>query len=157
MIENICTLLSLGAAQEMSVFFLDIKNAFQNTIQFDATKRTYDMLPTFFSEYLRLHWPDHPNIDAISADPQLYALQNFHSMQGENDVGRRWYQLLCGDFRNVGLHCSVAGHTLFIWKEPASEMFPAVATDDYICVVDDRAQCIRLKTCLEELFELTLQ
>jgi hypothetical protein len=87
-IENIRILLSLGASQGKSVFVLDVKNAFQNTIQFDACKRTYNMLPPFFSEYHRIRWPDHPEVDAIKNDSQLYALQFFHSMQFEKDAGR---------------------------------------------------------------------
>jgi hypothetical protein len=156
-IENIRTLLSLGYAQEKYVFILDVKNEFQNTFQFGATKGTYVLLPPFFSEYLHLHRPDHPDIDVTFAYPQVYALKKFHSIQGEKDAGRRWYQLLCCAFRNGGLHSSVADHAVFIWKEPASEMFPAVATDYCLCLVDDRYQFIHLKKGLEELFEFTFQ
>jgi hypothetical protein len=54
-IGNIHILLNLGASQGKSFFVMDVNNAFQNTIQFDPSKRTYNMLPPFFSEYLRLH------------------------------------------------------------------------------------------------------
>jgi hypothetical protein len=77
MIDNIHTLFSLGAAQGKSVFIIDVNNAFQNTFQCDVTKRTYNIIPPLFSEYLLLHWPDHPDIATISAYPQLYALQNY--------------------------------------------------------------------------------
>jgi hypothetical protein len=70
-IESIRVLLCLAAAQCKQIFVLDVRNAFQNTIQFDAQQLTYNMLPPFFSEYLRLHWPDHPNIEAITTDPHL--------------------------------------------------------------------------------------
>jgi hypothetical protein len=113
-------MLNLGTSQGKSVFVLHVKNAFQNTIQFDASKRTHNMLPPFFLEYLRLCWSDHPEVEAITNDPQLYALQNFRFMQGEKDAGRHWYQLLLGALRNVGMHRSVADHAVFTWTEPAA-------------------------------------
>jgi hypothetical protein len=93
-IDSIQILLCMAAAQGKQVFVLDVRNAFQNTIQFDASKRTYNMLPPFFSEYILLHWPDHPELEALTADPKQYAIQNFRLMQGEKDTGRKWYQLI---------------------------------------------------------------
>jgi hypothetical protein len=57
----------------------------------------------------------------------------------------------------VGVHRSVADYAVFIWKEPTYELLCAVATDYCLCLVDDRAQFLRLKTCLEALFVLTPQ
>jgi hypothetical protein len=36
-------------------------------------------------------------------------------------------------------------------------MSVAIATDDCLCVCDDREKFLQFKRCLEELFELTLQ
>jgi hypothetical protein len=107
------------------------------------------MLPPLFAEYLRLHWPDHPDLDVITADPHLYALYNFRSMQGEKDAGRRWYQLLHGALTNVGLHHSVSDHVVFTWKQDPSEMFVAIVMDDCLCVCYDRSQFLRLKQRLK--------
>jgi hypothetical protein len=109
--ESIRVLLCLAAAQGKQVFVLDVHNASQNTIQFDAQKRTCTMLPTFFSEYLRLHWPDHPDLEAITTDPRLYDIQFFWSIQGHKDAGRFWYHLLKWAFENVGLRHS--DHAVF--------------------------------------------
>jgi hypothetical protein len=78
-------------------------------------------------------------------------------MQGQKDAGGLWYHLLKGAFENIGLHHSVVDHALFVWKEHASEMFVAVATDDYLSLVDDHAQFLRLESHMEELFHMTLQ
>jgi hypothetical protein len=78
-------------------------------------------------------------------------------MQGEKDAGRCWYQLLHGALTNAGLHHSVSDHAVFTWKQDPSEMFITIATDDCLCVCNDRSQFLRLKQCLEELFVLTLQ
>jgi hypothetical protein len=138
-IKNIRILLNLGASQGKSVYILDSKNAFQNNIQFDPNNRAYNRLPSFFAEYVFLHWSDHPEVDAITSDTHLYTLQNFCSMQGEKDAGRRWYQLLANAPRNVGMHRSVVDYTVFTWEDSASEMFLAVATDKCLCVCDDRS------------------
>jgi hypothetical protein len=82
MIYSIRVLLNIGAAQGKQVFILDIKNAFQNTIEFDYRKSTYNMLPPFFVEYLRLHWKDRPDLAAIEQYMSLYVVHNFCSMQG---------------------------------------------------------------------------
>jgi hypothetical protein len=78
-------------------------------------------------------------------------------MQGQKDAGRLWYHLFKGAFENIGLHRSVADHAVFVSKKRESEMFVAVATDDCLCLVDDRAQSLRLNTRMEELFDMTLQ
>jgi hypothetical protein len=112
---------------------------------------------TLFSEYLRLHWPDHPDLNAITTNPHLYAIQIFRSMQGQKDTDRLLYHLLKGAFDNIGRHCSIAYHAVFVWKEIKSEIFVTIATDDFLCLVDDRAQFIHLETPMEALFDMTLQ
>jgi hypothetical protein len=148
-IENFRGLLCLSAVQGKRIFILDVCNAFQNTIQFDAHKRTYNMIPPLFSEYLRLHWLYNPDIEAIATDTHLYAIQNFRSMQGRNDAGRFWSHLLKGAFKNIGIYHSVADHAVFVWKEHESEMFFAVAMDNCSCLVDDRVQFLLIESHME--------
>jgi hypothetical protein len=157
MIDSIHIMLCMVAAQGKQVYVLDVCNAFQTTVQFDAFNRTYNMLPTLFAECIRLHCPDHPDLPAISADPKSFAIQNFRSTQGHKNTGRQWYHLLKGSLENIGLHHSIADHAVFTWKEPASELFCAIAKDDFLCLCKDHTQFIDFKTRLESIFELTLQ
>jgi hypothetical protein len=60
MITSIHVLLNFRAVQGKQVCILDIKNAFQNKIELNQRKRTYNAPPPFFLEYLRLHWANHP-------------------------------------------------------------------------------------------------
>jgi hypothetical protein len=78
-------------------------------------------------------------------------------MQGQNNAGRKWYQLLSGSLANVGMHRSVAHHAVFSWRAKTSELLLACATHDCLCLADDRAQFITLKTRLDTIFELTLK
>jgi hypothetical protein len=72
MMDSIRVVLALGAAQGKQVFILDIKNAFHNTIKFDPMKCTYNAIPPFFAEYLRLQWNTHPDLPAIEEAPSLF-------------------------------------------------------------------------------------
>jgi hypothetical protein len=48
MIDSIRVLLSLRASQENQIYIMGTRNAFQNMIEFDPSKRTYSTLPPFF-------------------------------------------------------------------------------------------------------------
>jgi hypothetical protein len=65
MIDSIHLLLILSASQDKQVYILDIRNAFQNMIEFDPTKRTYSILPPFFVDYIHLRWARHPDLAAV--------------------------------------------------------------------------------------------
>jgi hypothetical protein len=112
----------ITAAQGKQVYVLNVLYAFRTTVQFDASKRTYNMLPPFFAEYIRLHWPYHPDLPAISDYPKLYAIHNFRSMQGQKDVGCQWYHLIKGSLGNIGLYLSVADHEVFTWNESIADL-----------------------------------
>jgi hypothetical protein len=77
-------------------------------------------------------------------------------MQGENDAGCKWYQLLSGPLVNVGMHQRVANHAVFSCRTKSSELLPACATYYCICLAYDRAQFLTMKTHLEKISELTL-
>jgi hypothetical protein len=76
------------------VLILDIKNAFQNTIEFDPMKRTHSTMPPFFGEYIRLRWNTHPDLPAIEEAPSSFVVKNLCSMQGQKDSGQKIYQLM---------------------------------------------------------------
>jgi hypothetical protein len=79
-IDSIHALICMAAAQGNYVYVLDVRSAFQNTIQCDAKKRNYNMLQSFCVEYLCLHWHARPDLTAILDASNLFAIQNFHSM-----------------------------------------------------------------------------
>jgi hypothetical protein len=94
MIDSIRILLSIGASQDKQVYIMDIHNAFQNTNTFDPSKRTYSTLPPFFVNYIRLRWASCPELAAIEQNPSEFVIQNFCSMQGQKDAGKKFYQLM---------------------------------------------------------------
>jgi hypothetical protein len=64
---------------------------------------------------------------------------------------------LKGAFENIILHRSVTDHAIFVRKEHESKIFVAITTNDSLCLVDNCAQFLRLKSRMEELFDMTFQ
>jgi hypothetical protein len=78
-------------------------------------------------------------------------------MQGQKYAGQKFYQLFSRYLRHIGLHRNILDYSIIIWKQPTSALFLALATDDCLILVEDRAQFLDLKTKLEAMFEVTLQ
>ena len=75
------------------ISILDISNAFQNSIIFDATERVYLSLPPLYLAWFRQQWPDY---DLPSITTKDLVLQCLKCIQGTRDAGQRWYELLMG-------------------------------------------------------------
>jgi hypothetical protein len=93
-IDSIRAILALGAAQNKTAYTLDISNAFQTSIVFQASKRIYSSLHPFFAAYMQLRWPSHPSLPGIIAQANNYAIQKIMSLQGQKDAGYYWYTLI---------------------------------------------------------------
>jgi hypothetical protein len=85
------TLLNILAAKGLTVWVLDISNAFQNAIIFDPEDWIHLSLPPYYLEWFQSQWPDYllPSLNA--KDLVIPCLK---SVQGTKDAGRRWYSLL---------------------------------------------------------------
>jgi hypothetical protein len=113
-IDSIRVLLSLGASQDNQVYIMDICNAFQNTIEFNPSKRTYSTLPSFFFDYIHIRWACHPELAAVEKNPSDFVIQNFCSMQGRKDAGKKFYQLMYKYMKHIGLKHSISDNDVFV-------------------------------------------
>jgi hypothetical protein len=157
-IDSIRMMIALGAAQRKTAYTLDISNAFQTSIVFQACKRTYNSLPPFFVDYISLQWTGHPDLPGLIAQANAYAIQNFRSFQGQKDAGYFWCTLLMDYLVNtMGLARHHTDHAVFLWQTPTTELFLALATDDFLVLTDNRDLFLALKSGLEKLFKLTSQ
>jgi hypothetical protein len=59
--------------------------------------------------------------------------------------------------KHIGLKRSISDKSVFVWKQPRSELFLALVTDDCLVLYDNRAQFLDLKASMEALFKITLQ
>jgi len=92
-IDSIQLLLNLAAASGLIISILDISNAFQNSIIFDASERVYLSLPPLYLDWFRQQWPDY-NLPSLNVKDLV--IQCLKSIQGTKDAGQRWYKLLAG-------------------------------------------------------------
>jgi hypothetical protein len=157
-IDSIRMMIALSAAQRKTAYTLDISNAFQTSIVFQTCKRTCNLLPPFFVDYISLRWPDRPDLTGLIAQANAYAIQNLRSFQGQKDAGYYWYTLLMAYLvNNMGLTWHPTDHSVFLWQTPTAELFLALATDDFLVLTDYRELFLALKSGLKKLFKLTLQ
>ena len=103
--------MNLSAASGLTVRVLDISNAFQNAIIFDATERVHISLPPFYLEWFRAIWPDYILPSDNAKDLVIPCLK---SLQGMKNAGHRWYCLLSGRFRELKMVRSSSDHGVFI-------------------------------------------
>ncbi len=136
----------------MTLRVLDISNAFQNSVIFDPEERVYLSLPPFYLDWFHRQWPDYK---LPSLDPSKLALQCLKSIQGTCDAGHRWYHLLYGHFRDLGMLCSSIDHGIFLWQWNDETCYLALETDDILFGSSTRAPFLHLKQDLEKLFDLT--
>ncbi len=58
-IDSLRLLLNLAASEGLLISIMDISNAFQNSIIFDATERVYLSLPPLYLDWFRQQWPNY--------------------------------------------------------------------------------------------------
>jgi hypothetical protein len=151
-IDSIRLMLALSASLQYKLHVLDISNAFMNSVIFDPEERVYLSLPPFYLNWFRSQWPD---FKLPSQDSAQLAIQCLKSIQGTCDAGRRWYSLISGHFRELGMLRSSTDHGIFIWKWNDETCFLALETDDILMASPTRSPFLHLKADLEKLFDLT--
>jgi hypothetical protein len=152
-IDSLRILLNLAASEGLLISILDISNAFQNSIIFDATERVFISLPPLYLDWFRQQWPDY-KLPSFSAKELV--LQCLKCIQGTRDAGQRWYKLLAGCLlRQNMIRCS-CDHGVFIWNLPTETCYTALETDDLLFLSKTRAPFLQLKQELEKLFDLTI-
>ncbi len=145
-------LLALSASLCLTLYVLDISNAFQNSVIFDPAEQVYLTLPPFYLEWFHRQWPDYK---LPSQDPSHLAIQCLKSIQGTCDAGRQWYHLLSGHFHELGMLRSCFDHGIFLWHWNNETCYIALETDDILMGCPTKAPFLHLKQELEKLFDLT--
>eukprot|EP00957_Ditylum_brightwellii_P191900 14608324-Ditylum_brightwellii.AAC.1 len=70
----------------MSVFPLDVSNAFQTNIASNTSERVHTNIPPFYLEYFFTKFPDHP----LKGTPaEKICIQALRSTQGSKDANRK--------------------------------------------------------------------
>ena len=152
-IDSIQLLLNLAAASGLIISILDISNAFQNSIIFDASERVYLSLPPLYLDWFRQQWPDY-NLPSLNVKDLV--IQCLKSIQGTKDAGQRWYKLLAGFLLGLKMIRCSCDHGIFVWNLPTETCYIALETDDLLFVSKTRSPFLRLKAELEKIFDLAV-
>jgi len=152
-IDSIRILLNLAASAGLLISIMDISNAFQNSIIFDASERVYISLPPLYMDWFRQQWPDYilPSLNVKDL-----VIQCLKSIQGTKDAGQRWHKLISGCLFALGMIRCSCDHGIFIWKLPTETCYTALETDDLLFISKTRSPFLTLNTELEKLFDLTV-
>jgi hypothetical protein len=151
-IDGIRLILAIAASRKMKLNVLDISNAFQTSVVFDPSERTYITLPPFYLEWFRHNWPDYKLPSLLSKD---LVIQCLRSIQGTKDAGNRWYHLLKAKLLELGMTTSTLDHGIFIWSWQHHTCLSVLETDDLLMASDDDAPFHHLTTELRKMFDLT--
>jgi len=152
-IDSLRLLLNLAASEGLLISIIDISNAFQNSIIFDATERVFLSLPPLYLDWFRQQWPDF-NLPSLNVKDLV--IQCLKCIQGTRDAGQRWYKLLSGCLLSLKMIRCSCDHGIFIWHLSDETCYIALETDDLLFLSKTRQPFLRLKAELEKLFDLTV-
>jgi hypothetical protein len=152
-IKSIRVLLNIAASSNLLVSVLDISNAFQNSINFDASESVFISLPPLYLDWFHSQWPDY---DLPSLNTKELVLQCLKAIQGTQDAGRPWYILLSGCLFELHMVCSSTHHGIFIWTCHGEKRFLALATDDILFLSKICTPFLLLHQSLEKLYDYLL-
>jgi hypothetical protein len=152
-IDSLRLLLTLAASEGLIISIMDISNAFQNSIIFDATERVYISLPPLYLDWFRQQWPDY-NLPSLNAKDLV--IQCLKCIQGTRDAGQRWYKLLAGCLLAQNMVRCSCDHGIFIWSLPTETCYCALETDDLLFLSKTRQPFLQLMQELQKLFDLTI-
>jgi hypothetical protein len=148
-IDSIRLLLAIAASKCLCLNVLDISNAFQTSIIFDPSERTYITLPPFYLEWFRQKWPDYWLPSLLTKDLVVQFLRCIH---GTKDAGHRWYKLLCGKLCDLGMTTTTIYHKVLIWEWKNLFSVSVLETDDILMASTTDAPFhyfkLNLKRCL---------
>jgi hypothetical protein len=152
-IDSIRVLLQIAASNRLLISIMDISNAFQNSIVFDASERVYLSLPPLYLAWFTQQWPD---FELPSLNPKELVLQCLKTIQGTRDAGQHWYKLISGCLYELNfIRCS-CDHGIFILTTQAETCYIALETDNLLFISKTREPFLQLKTALKKLFNLTV-
>jgi len=152
-IDSLHLLLNLAASEGLIIGIMDISNAFQNSVIFDAKERVYIPLPPLYLDWFRHQWPDY-NLPSTNAKDLV--IQCLTCIQRTRDAGQRWYKLLAGYLLAQQMVRCSCDHGVFIWSLPQETCYCALETDDLLFLSKTREPFLQLKQELQKLFDLSI-
>ena len=154
--DALLLMIAMAASRNLTLYFLDISNAFQTNVIHDPNKRHYLHLPSMYMQWFRARFPNHP-LSRQHQDPAVkYVMQTLRGIQGTKDAGHEWYQLLYKIFTKVlNMVVSIANKGLFYWEYEDHYGYVSLATDDILLAASDISMYKKMATTFKKYFDFT--
>ena len=107
-------------------FFLEISNAFQNTILTNTAERVYLSLPYLYLDWYKRKCTKHSLASINQKESRIHTIK---SIQGKKPSGKLWYDLLKSIFIVIKMNRRSSEHAVFSWVYKNYKSFFDFETD----------------------------
>ena len=122
--------IAIAAAHGLTIYTIDIDNAFQNTPRYsDQHKPIYVTLPPLYLQWMKSRFPAH-----TLKQGKRYVLQCYMNMQGMKSANRDFHTLLKSILSEENIHPTSVDNGLFVFYHQNSLVLLAISTDDLLVV-----------------------
>ena len=151
-IDSLCIGFAIAGQLNLHLYVIDIKNAFQTTL-LDPSERLYLYLPPFYLEWFKNTYPHH----SIPPAKTIYILQSIHAVQGTKPAGKQFHDQIVQLFYKLGFKQNATDNAVFICIRGVNIILLFCSTDDFLVMVKDKADFIRVKDRISQSYDLTTQ
>ena len=140
----------------MTLYVIDISNAFQTNVIEDYTQRRYVSIPAFYLKWLKSKWPNHPALKHPAKD---LVMQTTRKIQGEKDSGHDFFQLLLKILtsKQIGMIACTTNKGILHWTYNGYKSIIAITTDDLLFATQHVSCLDKLLNELTEYCSITIQ
>ena len=114
----------------MILVFIDASNSFQTNVISDPNKRVYITLPTMYLDWFGARFPNYPL--AKCKNSKELVMQSLRNIQGIEDAGFEWYQLLANIFTNLGWKPNTVCKGVWVYLKNNQTAYLILATDNML-------------------------
>ena len=144
----LCMMIALAAAFNMTLYRINVDNAFQCTPKLDNASNPpiYPSMPPLYMAWFQTYFPT----VVIHGEPP-YVLQNLKTMQGTKQAGRAFYKLIKILLAKKGVHPTSIdpGFFVFVYKTEWL-VFICCETDDFLLATNSTAAYTMICNTIKE-------
>ncbi len=147
-------ILALASSWHLLLGLLNVSNCFQSVQHDRIEDRRVASCPPFFMEWFKMKYPKVP----VKQSPSNhYVCQILNGMQGDCEIGRKWYLLLKKNLEEFGFNQCPFDLSLYYFCDKAHVMLLNTSTNDFLCAYSDSTIFLHLQTHMKIYVGVTSQ
>ena len=150
--DSIRICLAFSAEHGLTLYIIDIHNAFQNTL-FNINECVYMHLPPYYLQWFKMYYPNYK----LPSTKTFYILQSIHAIQGTKPAGKQWHDMIKQFFLKFGLKQNATDNAVFALTRGSDIIILLSETDDFLIMSNSHSLYSQFKTNLEKAFKITTQ